>query len=459
MSIALDITGTSNLLGSSGWTVGTGSCSVSGYPTFNANQTTSTENNRYVGTDPWGNSDIVWQSVPSGDGNADGGWNTDAFTISNTKLYRFSVWVRRTSSTGGGTFYFGCQSSTGAVNSLVDNTSQSNPYWTYIATSSLTQNQWYLYTGHIFPVGYPISNPHPDSGVYTISGGRVSNNSGNTPNDCAWQSGTTTGTHRTYHYYCADSTTRLEFYDPRVDLCDGTEPSIQRLLQAPLKTNSPGIIFSDGSKQYTSVIGSDGALINVQSFTSSGTWTKPSGCKKVLVKLVGGGGGAAGYCESGGAGGYAEGTFDVTGVSTVTVTVGGGGASVAYYAASGNGGTSSFGSYISASGGYGSNQNYSHSGGLGGIGSGGSVNVRGGGGNGHTNSVGSWSGGRGGQSYFGGSAGFIRNHGNISASYLGKAGNGSPGAGGPGAQTDGSTAGGQIGGYGENGIIIVYAYT
>jgi len=34
-----------------------------------------------------------------------------------------------------------------------------------------------------------------------------------------------------------------------------------------------------------------GGLQSVQVFTSSGTWTKPSGIAKIVVRLVGGGGG------------------------------------------------------------------------------------------------------------------------------------------------------------------------
>jgi hypothetical protein len=45
-----------------------------------------------------------------------------------------------------------------------------------------------------------------------------------------WTSNSTQGIHRTYHYYCADSTSRLQFYDPRVDLVDGKQPSIQELV-------------------------------------------------------------------------------------------------------------------------------------------------------------------------------------------------------------------------------------
>jgi hypothetical protein len=220
------------------------------------------------------------------------------------------------------------------------------------------------------------------------------------------------------------------------------------------------IIYSDGTAQATGFrAGKDnGRLLNVQVFTSTGTWTKPTGATKAVVKLIGGGGGGAGYCESGAAGGYCEGALDVTSISSVSVTVGAGGSGVTYYTGGGNGGTTSFGSYFTATGGGGANTYSQHSGGYGGIGSGGAINTRGGAGCGHVNSVGSWSGGKGGSGYFGGGSLFIRNHGNISSSYMGKPTPAAPGAGGPGSQTDGATAGGQTGYAGENGVVIVYSY-
>ena len=194
-----------------------------------------------------------------------------------------------------------------------------------------------------------------------------------------------------------------------------------------------------------------GGIINITSFTASGTWTKPSGCTSVLVQVVGGGGGAAGYCESGGAGGYCEKVIDVTAVSTVAVTIGGGGASVGYYAASNDGGTSSFGSFCSATGGYGANRNNSHSGGHGGLGSSGNVNLSGGIGTGHTNNAGHWPGAMGGASFFGSSGTVSR------ATTSTKLYNGAPGSGGPGGRTnDGIGAVGVANG--ESGLIIVYAY-
>ena len=215
-----------------------------------------------------------------------------------------------------------------------------------------------------------------------------------------------------------------------------------------------GITFPDSTSQSTKFDSTIdvGRIINITSFTTTGTWTKPAGCTSVLVKLVGGGGGAAGYCESGGGGGYSEKVIDVTAVATVAVTVGGGGASVGYYAAGAAGGTSSFGAYCSATGGDGANTGGSHCGGNPGLGSGGSINLYGGVGTGHTNSGGHFPGGQGGGTFFGSSGTVNR------ATTSNKLYNGSPGTGGPGGRTnDGSGSAGIANG--ESGLVIVYAYS
>jgi len=106
-----------------------------------------------------------------------------------------------------------------------------------------------------------------------------------------------------------------------------------------------------------------------QTFTSSGTFTMPSGCGNVSVNLVaggGGGGGGEGF-GGGGGGGYTNWTTSLSGGTSVSVTVGAGGypgvgdnngsnqgavANCGGHPGNGcPGGTSSFGGYISATGG------------------------------------------------------------------------------------------------------------
>lgn len=104
-----------------------------------------------------------------------------------------------------------------------------------------------------------------------------------------------------------------------------------------------------------------GRLLNVQVFYNSGTYTATPGTKKVIVEMVGGGGGSAGSRAAGseqvavggagGAGSYAKGSFtqNFNGVQVTVGTKGAGGTVSGTYAS--DGGTSSFGSLISAAGG------------------------------------------------------------------------------------------------------------
>lgn len=106
-----------------------------------------------------------------------------------------------------------------------------------------------------------------------------------------------------------------------------------------------------------------GRLLNVQVFTSSGTYTKTPGTKKVRVKSLGGGGAGGGTevttsaqiaaAWGGNSGAYAESSLiDVSLVASIAVTIGAAGIPAAG-AAGGAGGQSSFGSYLITPGGAG----------------------------------------------------------------------------------------------------------
>ena len=192
-----------------------------------------------------------------------------------------------------------------------------------------------------------------------------------------------------------------------------------------------------------------GGLQSIQSFTASGTYTKPAGINKIKVYITGAGGGGgssntnAHHSGGGGAGGgTAIEILDATSITTVTVTIGAGGtAGQSGASLGGHGGTSSFGSYCSATGGDGGH----YGGGLStvsiaGIGSGGNLNLKGNAPQGGADGNFANTGGTGGASFWGGSGFGVYNN----TAYAGVTGGG--GGGSNTASTSEQTAG--VGGAG-----------
>lgn len=192
----------------------------------------------------------------------------------------------------------------------------------------------------------------------------------------------------------------------------------------------------------------------VQVFTSSGTYTAPSGLKYAIVEVVGGGGGGGSALTvsgsasggGGGGGGYAKKLISATtiGVSQ-TVTIGALGAGGAPSNAGSAGGNTTFGALLTANGGSGGS--HESSGGAGGTASDGDINITGQtGGEGGDATLGTRYGG---SSFYGfGGAPTSANGSNAGVGY---------GAGGSGA-SDGSDGGGDSGGNGTAGICIVTEY-
>ena len=226
--------------------------------------------------------------------------------------------------------------------------------------------------------------------------------------------------------------------------------------ELPATGSSGNVLTSDGAN-WTSAAAAGGGLASIQVFTTTGTWTKPSGITKVWVRVQGGGGGGGGATDrlggGGGGGGYCEEFIDVSGTSSETITIGIGGSGGVGGGWGSSGGTSSFGSFNSATGGsVGQSNGTGPDGGLGGAGSGGAINMVGsdGIGNSRYNASGHEGyGGQGGSSVLGGG---------------GRAGNGSNGSdgndyggGGGGAMNIGTTIS-RTGGSGAGGCIIVLEF-
>ena len=222
-----------NLLDLSTWYVG--ATSVTGFG-FNG---ASSENALIADTDPFGNTAVIWKAYNPG-GSADGGWNTDYIDVDHTKLYRFSVWVNRKVTGTDGRFYFGVRgydSSDTNVGVLyrVSGTNNTNPYFYYSSepptSAELPEDEWVLVVGHVWPSGSGTGSNKQDTGIYNADGTKRSITTPNNPYDFVWNTTVTKTVHRSYLFYSENDASVIQHWAyPRIDLVDGTEPSIDDLI-------------------------------------------------------------------------------------------------------------------------------------------------------------------------------------------------------------------------------------
>lgn len=216
-------TGT-NLLDMSSWTIGNGS--VSGY----SQNGPANENSREYGTDPYGNSSILWKASPGADGYASGGWSTSYHTIDNTKTYRFSVWLKKTNSHDGNS-YLGCNAYSNGTYHIIrlDGSLHTNPYFWIGDLPQL--NKWYLVVGFVHGSSYNSITSY--GGIYDPeTGTKVANTV-----DFKFASTAANLRHRSFLYYDSNTSDRQYFFDPRIDEVNGNEPHIEKLLGCELNTN------------------------------------------------------------------------------------------------------------------------------------------------------------------------------------------------------------------------------
>jgi hypothetical protein len=220
-------------------------------------------------SNPWGQFELGWRGQNHSSNattalyNSNGGFDTTPIAVDMTKKYRFSVWVNR-KVLGNGTVYFGPRStglktkSTGVV--------ETNPYFAADGPSSNAytgkQNTWVLVVGHVHPLGTAIGANDAASGYYTVTGGSTpyATSSGSTSVDYIFDGTLGQLAMRVFLYASSTPGTEVQFLRPRIDLIDGTEPSIEELLNNTQNTvydlSPTGSISSViGKPQYSSVNG------------------------------------------------------------------------------------------------------------------------------------------------------------------------------------------------------------
>ncbi len=200
-----------NVLNTSSWGVGTEGFAING---------NAAENSFEWGTDHLGNYDYLWKASPDGNNDADGGWNSNYHAIDAAQTYRFSVWIKKTNSISG-TTYFGCDEPSSLLYTL-DDVPNANPYFWSGDLPRL--DRWYLLVGYVN--GYENTETVNLGGIY--DGGTAELVLSIT--DYKMASGATALRHSAFLSYDTNTEDRQYFYAPRIEPLNGLAPSIEELL-------------------------------------------------------------------------------------------------------------------------------------------------------------------------------------------------------------------------------------
>ncbi|MFV0248975.1 MAG: T9SS type A sorting domain-containing protein [Tenacibaculum sp.] len=216
-----------NLLDTSTWTVG--SDSVLG---FKQNGKTS-ENSREWGKNHLGSQVILWKATPDANRDADGGWNSQWHNADHNRSYRFSVWLKKTNSNDGYSYFGFYANNSGSL--TLSGTFNKNPYFWHGDLPRL--NRWYLLVGYVHKSSH--TGTSHTGGIYDGTTGKKVKST----TDFKLKNTVSALKHRSYLYYDTNTSDRQYFYSPRIDPINGSEPTIKELLE--VNTNSKLIVSYD----------------------------------------------------------------------------------------------------------------------------------------------------------------------------------------------------------------------
>lgn len=209
------------------WTVGTGSVISPSGNVWQA-QGTASENSRATGANPHGDYEVVWKAINRESGSTyDGGFNRPQVTVDPTKLYRVSVWIRRVNPTES---LFLWQFSNGPRPQVSGGGSSNN--FSAAPMNSLPSG-WVLAVAYIHPYTAVPSDELSTAGFYELDGTKSSSTLQYKWNDA---SDTSVQIRDAALNDPTDNNEEVWFWDPRIEVVDGTEPSISELLNPPSAT-------------------------------------------------------------------------------------------------------------------------------------------------------------------------------------------------------------------------------
>src|SRR5574344_369828 len=117
------------------------------------------ENVRSIFVDPFGYKNVIWRCIPDADGGASGGFTIGGIRLNRDKTYRFTCFIKR-SSTMGGTVTIGM----GNVNSLAGIALSNAPVISFMTT--VEPDTWYLLVGILHPAG--TTSAIGKAGIYNM---------------------------------------------------------------------------------------------------------------------------------------------------------------------------------------------------------------------------------------------------------------------------------------------------
>jgi len=174
-----------------------------------------------VAKNPWGEDDVMWRAYSDSDTQQSGGFYTPLVDIDPTKHHRFTIWLRRSVS-GNGNWYVGCARDN--LTASTDGVINENPYFDY--GTNYFDNEWVILVGYLYANGTTDTDTFTDHGIYDVNGKRLSDIDRN----FTMADGATKNYMRAFLYRSTAVDTEQFFYRPRIDVMDGSQPTLQELL-------------------------------------------------------------------------------------------------------------------------------------------------------------------------------------------------------------------------------------